>query len=122
MLHPGVAARSCADCVKYMHRDSGGRFGEMMTRGGEPTPRTPGAKTPCVFCPKIPPGAAPKPENAVEVTPQLADCLTHYLECRAVGQFPADPIVRTAAVLIRQVEDAVSRRTALTVLDAMRGE
>lgn len=83
----------------------------MLTRGGKPVPRPPLSPTPCVRCPKIPPGRDPKPESAAELTPQLAECYQHYLECRAVGDFPADPIVRTAAALIRQVEDAANRRT-----------
>ena len=33
---------------------------------------------------------------------------THYLECKAVGSFPDDPIVRRNASLIRSVEDAVA--------------
>lgn len=60
--------------------------------------------------------------DASEVTGKTDDRLlseqnwqayTHYLECRAVGEFPNDPIVRRHARLIRQIEDAADRQTLL---------
>lgn len=33
----------------------------------------------------------------------------HYLECRATGTFPDDPLVRRNAAAIRAVEDSVAR-------------
>jgi hypothetical protein len=35
--------------------------------------------------------------------------VTFYRECRAVGQFPADPIVRWVASVVRPIEDAVEK-------------
>lgn len=117
LLHPGVARRSCEACVAYLHHEPGG---SVVTRGGKPVPRAPGSKPPCVSCPKIPPGADPNPASAAELTGRSEDAYRHYLECRAVGQFPDDPIVRHTAMLIRSAEDAAqradSRRLALTVL------
>lgn len=96
-------------------------------RDGRPVARARGAKPPCVICPKIPPEADPRPENAVEVTPQLLDAFGFYEECRAVGSFPADPLVRACAVEFRAAEESIqraeSRRLALTVLgNAIRGQ
>lgn len=122
LLHPGVARRSCEACAKYLHHEPGGG---VVTRGGRPVPRAPGSRTPCVTCPKIPPGADPKPENAAELAWRTEDAYRHYLECRAVGRFPDDPIVRYTAMLIRQAEDAAtradSRRLALAVLGRAAG-
>ena len=33
----------------------------------------------------------------------------HYMECKAVGRFPDDPIVRRNAGIIRRIEDAQER-------------
>lgn len=120
LLHPGVARRACETCVRYLHHEHGPQAGEVVTRGGKPVPRTPGSRPPCNSCPKIPPGADPRPENAAELVGRAADAYRHYLECRAVSQFPDDPIVRHTAVMVRAAEDAAqradSRRLALTVL------
>lgn len=32
-------------------------------------------------------------------------CFEHYKECKAVGQFPNDPVVRRNAAVIRDVEE-----------------
>jgi hypothetical protein len=124
-LYPGFN-RSCAVCQQFMHEDGRGVMGEIATRGGKPIPRVPGTKTPCAICPKIPPGAEPRPENAADLTGRPAAAYQHYLECKAVGDFPNDPIVRHTAVLIRQAEEscerADARRLALTVIgNAFRG-
>ena len=81
---------------------------------GEKVPRIAGQPTPCRFCPKIPKGQEPKPENAVELTMRNWQAYQHYLECKAVGAFPDDPIVRRNAMLIRQVEDSARRMESLT--------
>jgi hypothetical protein len=100
-----VAGRSCSDCKAYLYDDRG----EVMTRGGKPCPRPANAPTPCKTCPKIPPGAEPRPENAVELDEAGLDCWRFYKECKAVGEFPRDPLVRAAAGVFRAVEDAAER-------------
>lgn len=107
LLHPEIVGRSCADCKAWMFDDSPTRLsGRKFVRAGQPQPRPPNLPTPCHQCPKIPAGADPKPENAVELSPKNWRAYSHYLECRAVLKFPdADPIVRRNAVLIRMVED-----------------
>lgn len=76
--------------------------------------------TPCSICPKIPDRvfdedgreiaktpltAAKLRPHAVEFTPRLALAWRHYRECRAVGQFPADTIVRANAARFRHAQD-----------------
>lgn len=108
LLHPEVAARSCRDCQSYLYLDKGpGQFGaEPLTRGGRPVKRQPGQKTPCFWCPKIPPGDGPRPENAAELTPENLAALRHHRECAAVGSFPDDAVVRRNAALIADADRA----------------
>lgn len=84
-----------------------------VTRGDRHLPRPAGAPPPCRACPKVPPGVEPRPENAVEATDQARRCYEHYRECRAVGSFPDDPLVRHHARVFRDVEDAAERRADL---------
>jgi hypothetical protein len=81
----------------------------VATRAGKPVRRPPNAPTPCRTCPKIPPGAEPRPENAVELTEAGWAAWNFYRECRAVGRFPDDPLVRAAAAAFRAEEDAAER-------------
>lgn len=45
------------------------------------------------------------PENSKALTPDNEQCYQHYCECKAVGQFPDDPIVRRNAAAIEEVLD-----------------
>lgn len=126
LLHAGIASRSCADCQKYLYYDRGSEdFGARVERGGLPVLRPKGVKTPCEWCPKIPPGEAPIPANAVELSDKNLLALIHYRECRATGDFPDDPIVRRNAALIRGAEDVAERvhqtRAGMVAAAAMRG-
>lgn len=116
-----MAARPCDECKTYLYDAAG----EPVLRGGKPVRRPPGSPLPCANCPKIPPGTPPLPENAVELTEEHRETVRFYRECRAVGQFPADPIVRWAAATLRAAEDHCDRvqatRTQLTVLTALKG-
>ena len=103
LLHPLVATRSCGDCKKWVYEDSG----ELKMRNDEPMERPAGTPTPCGSCPKIPKGRFPKPENAQELSEKNWRAFGHYRECKAVGRFPDDPIVRVNAGIIRMVEDQV---------------
>lgn len=126
LLAPRAAHRSCDDCQTWLYDDRGGNFGERLLRGGMPIPRAKGSRTPCAFCPKIPPGQPAVPTSAVELDEAGYQCWDHYRACKGVNwQVPeaADPIVRRNAGLIRAVEEAVERasqqRTALTVLGSL---
>lgn len=116
-LHPVVAHRSCGDCRRWMYLDINGGFGPRDERGGRPKPRV--GPTPCVRCPKIPPGAEPRPENAVELTPELAECVRFYRECKAVGHFPDDPLVRAAAVAVAAADDDVQQASSRRLTAAL---
>ncbi len=94
--------RSCSDCVKWVFDDGG----KVSMRAGLPVLRPKGSPTPCQKCPKIPASVPEKiRENAIELSDKNAQAWQHYLECRAVGAFPDDPIVRRNARILRDVYD-----------------
>lgn len=90
-----------------MFDDAPGRMGLPVINNatGEPYARIPASPTPCRWCPKIPTGVPKERKNAVELSARNVDALLHYRECRAVGSFPDDWVVRRNAALIRRVED-----------------
>lgn len=95
----------------------------FATRRGERIERIT-ATTPCHKCPKIPRGEKPCPANAVELSERSWQAYWHYLECKAVGQWPDDPIVRRNARIIRGVEDRAGQGRldrALNLVVAMLG-
>lgn len=125
LLHAGIATRSCGDCQRYLYYDRGSDdFGSRVERGGLPVLRPKNVKTPCQWCPKIPPGESPKPENAIELSEKNIAAVVHYRECKAVGEFPDDAIVRRNAALIRGAEEVAERvhqmRSGQAALAAMR--
>jgi len=114
--------RSCEDCQKFIYEDDGQQ--KKNTRTGLPVLNTSGL-TPCADCEKIPAHVydenaveIPKTmnnakrlrEHAVELTPRIAQAWQHYRECKAVNDFPNDPIVRANAVLFRDVEEQADRQ------------
>jgi hypothetical protein len=104
-----VADRSCADCCRFLFDDHGGAFGKVVTRGGRPVERQRHHPPPCHVCPKIPEGDPANPAFAVELDERSAAIYTHYRECKAVGRFPDDPLVRRHAALCQVVDEAVER-------------
>lgn len=103
LLHPEVARRPCDECRGWLYDDRPGAFAaERMVHGGKPVPRPAFANTPCFMCPKQPDGVPPadrRPGTAVEPDARFWAAKQFYDECRAVGQFPADPLVRAAAAV-----------------------
>jgi hypothetical protein len=65
--------------------------------------------TPCAACPKTEGSARRAWRDAADLTPRNARAYRHYAECRAVGSFPDDPLVRRHAGVVRAAEDAVRR-------------
>lgn len=114
LLRPDAAARSCADCRAWLYHDTPDRFGAAVERGGRPVPRPPGTATPCSYCPKQPADLPPqdrRPETAVELSDQNAQAVRFTAECRAVGRFPDDAIVRRNAAVIAEAEKTADRVT-----------
>ncbi len=50
------------------------------------------------------------PENPKSLSPKNEQAYQHYRECRAVGVWGDDPIVRQNAAVIRSLEDMRKRR------------
>lgn len=105
LLHPKVAYRSCGDCQKWQYNEATGET-EKLPGTDEPRPRLNPDLVPCktpVGCPKV------SPDAGLELTPQNWDALQFHRECRAVGRFPDDSIVRRNAEIIESVESAIER-------------
>lgn len=80
-------------------------------KAGNPIPRPKRTFPPCHYSPK----GCPKgtPETSKELSEKNMRAYRHYLECKAVGDFPQDAIVRRNAGIIRVVEDSVREERAL---------
>jgi hypothetical protein len=116
LFDPELAARDCESCAKYHYQD-----GEIVRRPhkiGLPVLRV--GEPPCNTCPKIPGDEAVKHRKyAVHLSEENEQAWEFYLECKAVGDFPCDPIVRRWAGLIRRLEDARDRNAIAGRLDAL---
>lgn len=117
ITEPRVANRDCDHCQKYCYDE---RTGKVMLAGrdhGPPLPRPKGNLPPCrlsgVGCPKG------TPENPLTLNAANEECYQHYRECRAIGQFPDEPIVRRHAAIIRGIEDGVARAQALNAQSSL---
>lgn len=109
-MHPEVAYRPCEMCLKYMYDHKTGKL--LLDADGNPRLRPTASKAPCQYvldrpteiqeraCGKI------SPTGGIELNEQNQRAYDHYRECRAVGHFPNDPIVRQNARYIRDLEDA----------------
>lgn len=115
MLHPQIYQRDCQHCLKYEYNE---QTGEAVTFHGKPISRhhknPPLCKTP-KGCPKG------EPNKLKILSEKNMRAYTHYLECRAVGQFPNDPIVRSNARMIRQVEDRANEQKRIDELSLILG-
>lgn len=80
---------------------------------------------PCSFCPKQPPTVSERdrtPLTAEDLSEKNWQAYQHYQECKAVGEFPDDDIVRRNAAIIARAEKAVDQMTQLnTALLSLRG-
>ena len=115
----------CEQCQRYVYQDTiqemSGVYPLIDKRTQLPLLRPPGGRLPCHRCPRVAHvGAKDKhPGNAVEITDRTWKIYRHYRECRAVGQFPDDPIVRAHAAEIRAVEDQLERRKERQLLQTI---
>ncbi len=122
--HPEVAYRSCEHCQAWMYEHV---TGEISQRNGKPVRRPKGSKPACGYPgpykdDKHPEGtgcAKVSPESNSSLTPDNQLCYQHYLECRAVSQFPDDAIVRRNAATIRRVEDVIEQMNVNRTISRM---
>jgi len=84
--------------------------GKRLQRHGKPQRRKPGS-APCAF------GRCKKgsPDNQATLSDRNVQAYQHYLECKAVGRFPDDPIVarNAAAIMVaeRHADDLMKQLT-----------
>lgn len=71
--------------------------------------------TPCEKCPKIPAGKPKERRYAVELSNRNYQAWKHWRECRAVGSFPNDPIVRRNAEILQGIQDEIDRQPMMAV-------
>lgn len=117
--------RTCAVCMKYVPRDDGTFMRDKRT--GLPVLRTKGDVTPCGKCPKVPESVKVRAAGdyrlmragAVELTEQNRQAYRHYRRCKAVGQFPPDPLVWWVAGVVREIEDEYDRVPAERIGSAL---
>lgn len=102
--HPEVATRDCRLCQKWIFDEETGL--RTLDRDGKPEPRFFACPPPCQTDRGCPKGT---PEKSRSLNKRNEQCYQHYCECRAVGQFPDEPVVRRNAAIIREVEDRVDR-------------
>ncbi|MBS0265641.1 MAG: hypothetical protein JSS02_27160 [Planctomycetes bacterium] len=102
MTHPHLAVRDCTHCLAFVYDERTGRPVEYPAGSGQWMPRPAGTaslcQTPGLGCPKGTP-TSPRSLTAANQQAYQFDC-----ECRAVGHYPDDPLVRRHALLIRTAE------------------
>ena len=81
-------------------------------RDGKPEPRLLNCGNSFLAPCRDPERGCPKgtPEHPRTLLPENELAYEHYRECRAVGEFPDDAVVRRNAAIIRKVEDEVEIR------------
>ena len=108
--HPILCDIPCELCLKHPVDFKTGRFEvlrdgktlELRQLGGDPIFLAP-CRDPARGCLKG------TPENPNTLNQANQDCYEHYSQCKAVGHFPDDPIVRRNAAVIAEVEKRVER-------------
>lgn len=119
IFHPEVAYRDCEMCKRFVFKENG----EIDTFQGAPIERPRGTLPPCHYgadqCPKV------SPDSGMSLNEKNALAYQHYRECRAIGSFPDDFIVRENAAVIREIEDQAGeikqQKFLLNIMTAMRG-
>jgi hypothetical protein len=95
-----VANRNCQVCLKYLFDEDTGRI--EIGRDGQPEERFFACPPPCQTDRGCPKGT---PENPKTLSDANEMCYQHYRECRAIGCFPDEAVVRRNAALVRDIED-----------------
>jgi hypothetical protein len=99
ILHPEVAYRDCEHCQKWKYDEE---TGEVEMFGKVPMERPNPDLTPC----RVKKAGCPKgtPEHQRSLTAQNHQAWLFHRECRAVRQWPDDPVVRANAAVIDLAE------------------
>jgi hypothetical protein len=103
---------------------------EYPPRSGRPLPRDEASNPPpCYKCPKVPEqlrkerqaaGKEVVPADAVEPDDEARRVLAFFLECDAVGRFPADPLFRRYAAVIRPYAKASDEQPQRELISLIR--
>jgi len=97
---PEIAKLDCNECFKFLYDIETGKPEQWR---GKPARRPRSVPPPCKKCPKQ------GPDKHATLTLANMECVQHYLECKAIGQFPDDPLVRRHAAILQMVEREVAK-------------
>lgn len=99
--NPAIYNRKCNECLRFMFDE---KTGHKIMRRGFPMPRRNGS-VPCTrgMCDKG------SPDSPKTLTLKNVYAYEHYLQCKATGMFPDDPIVQRNAGAILIAEEHVKR-------------
>ncbi len=122
LAHPEVSARTCDACLRWIFdTDSGNLVRNRET--GEPLPRPPGSRTPCLTCPKCTNTEEKTPEagRRSDVSRRNQLTLLRYHE-QLVTPGPVDDVMRRNFGIIHEVLDTYDRgvRRAALMLTKVR--
>lgn len=101
--HPVFDQRKCSDCKKWWYDDE---TGNVKKKNGKLIKRPDWTVLLCKTHDGCPRGT---PEKQKGLTQKNRRAWKHYQECKAVGRFPDDPIVRRNAHIIERALKAVGK-------------
>jgi len=99
LFHPEVAHRDCQHCLKYLYDEKTGKPRQHQEDFVERLATIP---APCRTKSGCPKGT---PENPKTLSLKNMYAYQHWRECKAVGDFPNDPIVRRHAAILQGLHD-----------------
>ncbi|MCH9775894.1 MAG: hypothetical protein K0U90_05610 [Planctomycetes bacterium] len=96
LFHSEVAFRDCQHCQKYLYDEEAGKVREHNEQ-----------LTELILPPPCRSGKCAKgtPDNPKTLSLKNQQTYQHWKECKAVGQFPNDDIVRKHAAVIQELVD-----------------
>ena len=110
---PLLAIRDCRHCWRFVYNETNEKGRPIDRpyefRKGQLIKRKPGLSSPA--CTQEGGCSKGDIDNQRTLHPITERAYRYYRECRAVGIFPHDAVVRHFAVLFREAEDYVDRRT-----------
>lgn len=117
LFHPDLYFRDCQHCLKYVYDEEGDNAGQLSLFRGEPVERV--VPAPC--CNRKHPKGCLKgtAENPKVLTPKNQKVYQHWKECKAVGQFPEDDIVKKHAALIQDIVDQANEHKQMQMMSIM---